>query len=61
MSCLPSAAYTSASSDELYPITVYIQNAYGLVYTTFDEDIVINNCPFCGEKLEWQIMNVNII
>ena len=29
MSCLPSAAYTSASSDELYPITVYIQNAYG--------------------------------
>ena len=29
MSCLPPASYTSASSDELYPITVYIQNAYG--------------------------------
>ena len=39
----------------------YIHLTDGLVYTTFDEDIVINNCPFCGEKLEWQIMNVNII
>ena len=29
MSCMPSAAYTSASHDELYPITVHIQNAYG--------------------------------